>query len=82
MNNLETLAGREDHANTRAELKGDIAKTREDLKGDATKIKEDLMKMGSRLEIKLIEFKSDIINWMLALFMIIMMGIMLVYFKH
>lgn len=82
MTNLNNLATREDHADTRKVLKDTITNAREDIKGDTMKIKEDLRNIGSRLEIKLIELKADVINWMLVLFMIIMIGMMLVYFKH
>ena len=82
MTNLNNLATREDHADTRKVIKDTITNAREDIKGDTMKIKEDLRNIGSRLEIKLIELKADVINWMLVLFMIIMIGMMLVYFKH
>ncbi|HEX9509323.1 MAG TPA: hypothetical protein VF939_02495 [Puia sp.] len=71
MTNTEILANRED-----------IAKSRDSLRGETTKIKEDLLKMDTRLTIKLIELKSDIINWMLGLFAIIMAGILVLYFKR
>jgi hypothetical protein len=82
MTNLNNLATREDHADTRNVLNGTITRAREDLRGDNRKIKEDLRNIGSRLEIRFIELKTDVINWMLILFMIIMIGIMLIYFKH
>jgi hypothetical protein len=71
MTNLKTSANREDFANTR-----------EDFKDDTAKNKEDFSKIVSRLETKLVEFKSDILNLMLFLYIITLIAILGLYLKH
>jgi len=71
MTNFKNLANRED-----------FASTREDFKDDTAKNKEDFSKIVSRLEIKLFEFKSDILNLMLVLYIITMIALFGLYFKH
>jgi hypothetical protein len=71
MTNFKNLANRED-----------FASTREDFKDDTAKNKEDFSKIADRLEIKLMEFKSDILNFMLVLYIITMIAILGLYLNH
>ncbi|HEX9509322.1 MAG TPA: hypothetical protein VF939_02490 [Puia sp.] len=69
--NLRTLATKEELWATKQELKNDIAMTREELKGDIAKTREDLK-----------DVKSDIIRWVFALFIAMMLTLLGLYFKH
>ncbi len=71
MTNLKTPANREDFVNRI-----------EDFKDEPANNKEDFLKIANRLEIRLLEFKSDILNFMLFLYIITMIAILVLYLKH
>ena len=75
----EILARPEDqvvHEPRAEELKGDLAKTREDLKGDIAKTREELKGDIAETREDLKEVKSDVIRWMFALFIAMMLTIL------
>lgn len=66
----------------RTELKTEMADLRAELKGDTAGLSTELKGDIARLEIKVSDFKSDIIRWMFALFVTMILAIIGLYFKH
>jgi len=69
--NLKTCATKEDLWKVKEELKGDIGNLRTELKGDI-----------ARLDIKISDVKSDVVRWVFAFFVALMLAIIGLYFKH
>ena len=81
MTSPKTLASREDIASKGNEHTSDIEMPRENFKVEPAGIKEELSKMESRLESKLTGIKSDIMNWILFLYVITIIAILVHYLK-
>ncbi|HWK05662.1 MAG TPA: hypothetical protein VNS58_18610 [Puia sp.] len=69
--NLRTLATKEDLWATREELREDLWATREELKGDIAKTREEIK-----------DVKSDVIRWMFAFFITMMLAMLGLFLKH
>ena len=62
---------------TKAELKEEIIKVREEV----GKVREDLLRVESRLEVKIVEVKSDVIRWMFGFFVAMLIAILGLYLR-
>ena len=68
-------------ASVKSELKGEIASFRSELKGEIAIVREDLAKVEGRLETKISDVKSDVLRWMFAFFVTMMLAIIGLYLK-
>jgi len=83
--NLKTLATKEDQFVLREELgavRAGIAAVRSELKEEIAAFRLEFKSEIARLEIKMGDLKSDLIRWMFALFVTLMLAILGLYFKH
>jgi hypothetical protein len=71
-----------DISSLRIELKEDIASLKNELKGDIGSVRTEFKGEISRLEVKISDFKSDIIRWVFAFFIALMLAIIGLYFKR
>jgi hypothetical protein len=51
-------------------------------KEDISIVKQELIKVETRLEVKIADVKSDVIRWVFAFFVALMLAIIGLYFKH
>ena len=51
-------------------------------KEDISMVKQELIKVEARLEVKIADVKSDVIRWVFAFFVALMLAIIGLYFKH
>ncbi len=70
-----------DIAGVRTELKADIASVRTDLHKEIASVREDLAKVEGRLETKISDVKSDVLRWMFAFFVTMILAILGLYLK-
>lgn len=66
-------------------VKQDVASVKQDVAGvkiDLASVKTDLAKVEGRLETKIADVKSDVIRWMFAFFVTMLLAIIGLYFKH
>lgn len=76
--NLKTLATKEDSWKLKEELHGFRTELKEEIHGLRTEFKGEI----TRLELKISDFKSDILRWVFAFFVALMLAIIGLYFKH
>lgn len=76
-----TFATKADLLGTKSELKEEIASFRSELKGEIAIVREDLAKVEGRLETKISDVKSDVLRWMFAFFVTMMLAIIGLYLK-
>jgi hypothetical protein len=62
---------------TKAEFKDEIIKVREEI----GKVREDLVRVEGRLEVKIVEVKSDVIRWMFGFFVAMLIAILGLYLR-
>lgn len=80
--NLKTLATKQDLWAVKDELKGNIASLRDELKGEMSSLRVELKEEISRLGVKIGEVRSDMVRWVFAVFVPLMLAIIGLYFKH
>jgi len=79
--NLRTLATKEELGKVRDDLSKDIYNVREDLTKEIGNVRVDLARVEGRLETKIAEVKSDVMRWMFAFFVTMMLAILGLYLK-
>lgn len=75
------FATKEDMAVLRSELNLNIANLRTDFNGDIAGLKTDLARFRGELEVKIADVRSDVIRWMFAFFVTMLLAILGLYFK-
>jgi hypothetical protein len=66
---------------TKAELKEEFGKLRVEIAKVEGGIREDLAKVEGRLETKISDVKSDVLRWMFAFFVTMILAILGLYLK-
>jgi hypothetical protein len=61
-------------------IRGTFA-TKSELQIEVSKLREDLAKVEGRLEVKISDVKSDVLRWMFAFFVTMMLAILGLYLK-
>jgi chromosome segregation ATPase len=65
----------------RVEMKEGFAKEREERKEGLSKLELNMTKIKGELEVKISDFKSDILRWMFAFFVTMLLALIGLYFK-
>ena len=78
---LSTFATKAELLGTKSELKEEIASVKFELKGEIASVREDLAKVEGRLETKISDVKSDVLRWMFAFFITMILAILGLYLK-
>ncbi len=72
---------KEDISSLRGELKQDIANLRGELKQDIAVLRTDMSSLKGDLEVKISDVRTDVMRWMFALFVTMLLAILGLYFK-
>lgn len=80
--NLKTCATKEELWKVKEELKEEISNVKFILKEDIVNLRTELKGDIASLDVKISDFKSDIIRWVFAFFVTLMLAIIGLYFKH
>jgi hypothetical protein len=77
----KTFATKGDLLGLRGELKADIAGLRTDMSNLRGELKEDIAGLRGSLEVKISDVRTDVVRWMFALFVTMLLAILGLYFK-
>ena len=80
--NLRTLATKEDLWATREGLRGELWATSQELKDDIARTREELKSDIAKTREEIKDVKSDVIRWMFAFFITMMLTMLGLFLKH